>query len=397
MLKKIDSFMCGKFFIYSVLIVFFKPLLFFYYPTINSIFNVAMMLFGIAIFIYYVLNLIKGYKISSLQLAIMGYFIVLAIATIIGTHDYGMLLRTCGKWLSISIYSELLITKHHEKFLSILNKFILVLILLQFLSVLIFPNGILNINNVQIYFLGNENTTTMTVILGTLYTMLYSYYKNNRLSMLSIAVLLMTTVIYIITWSATAIVGLLMLYFFLFCLYKKNKKLFKVFNFRNYLIFAIVGFILLVLFQFQNLFSFFIEDILHKELTLSGRIFIWDGCIEYIKSNFLLGLGVQEYSMRLSTIGIFHAHCTFLNILLEGGILGLVCFLNILRVISKPMKKHKKNEIVNIISFGLFIYLVTAIVEVYQDSQMVYIFMVLGYCSNIICKECKNEKNISSN
>ena len=397
MLKKFDDFMSSKIFIYFAFIVFFKPLLFYYYPMINYAFNIAMILVGIFILIYYLLNLIKNYKISSLQLAIFGYATVLSISTIIGTHDYGMLFRTLAKWLSISIYTELLLINHREKFLSCLNNLIISLIFLQGISVLLFPNGILNVHNVEIYFLGNENTATMTIILGTLYTILYCYHKYNKISRLSFVILFVTTFICFVTWSATAIVGLMMLYFYLFFLYKKNKNLFKIFNYRNYFIFSICLFVLLVLFKFQNIFAFFIEDILHKDLTLSGRVSIWNSCIEFIKSNFFLGIGVQEYSMRLNNIGIFHAHCTFLNVLLEGGILAFVCFLNIFRIIGGSIKKHMNHQVVSIISFGIFIYMITSIVEVYQDSQMVYIFMVLGFYSNILCKECKNEKNISSN
>ncbi|MFR3202482.1 MAG: O-antigen ligase family protein [[Clostridium] leptum] len=72
----------------------------------------------------------------------------------------------------------------------------------------------------------------------------------------------------------------------------------KLFNFRNYLILNILLFFVIVIFRMQNLFAFLIEDILHKNLTLTGRTVIWDRTLELIGEKPILGHGVPFYEDR---------------------------------------------------------------------------------------------------
>ena len=79
----------------------------------------------------------------------------------------------------------------------------------------------------------------------------------------------------------------------------------------------------------QNLFAFLIEDILHKNLTLTGRTVIWDRTLELIGEKPILGHGVPFYEDRKLQYAIetkwinkaagLHAHDRFLETLYRGG------------------------------------------------------------------------------
>ena len=69
-----------------------------------------------------------------------------------------------------------------------------------------------------------------------------------------------------------------------------------------------------------------------NESSASYRLQIWKVAIRIIKDNFLLGLGLgympfkRTFERYLSTLGIFHAHNTFIEIFAEMGVLGFFFF-----------------------------------------------------------------------
>lgn len=392
-IHKTDKIIFNSYFIFATLLVLFKPLIFFYYPVVNQLFNVAMLISGAIILAYYALNVIKTRKISELQIAILALIAIFSVSTLILSRDFSTLFKIYGRWFIISIYCELLITKRKAKFLRILSILCLSLIIGQFLSVLLFPQGIINANpefNVYIYLLGSDNTTTITLLLGALFVLFYADYSNNqvykRLATMSI---ILTSLTFVLTWCATGIVGAIMLLGFYFLIYKRKADYSKFLNLRTYLIIALALFLIIVIFRLQNLFGFFVEGVLHKDLTFSYRTLIWDSCIYYIQHYPLIGIGIQDFAARLVALNIYHAHCTFLQVLLEGGILGFLAFLNIFRVVWKKLRQCSSYKGASIIAFGIFIYFITGLVEVFQDSQMLYIFLVLGYYSPILYKDPK--------
>ena len=368
----------SRLFIFLAFFVFFKPLSFYYYDFLNKICNILMLVLIGIIDILYIKQCIKNKKISKIQIYIMGYVLILLLSTIMGTKDFNFFIKVYMKWISISFYTEMLIKNNLNLYLKTFSNFIFSITVINFFSIIIFPNGVIQPNGVSIYFLGNDNTSTINLVLGALFILLKDYYLYRRMTPISIIDIIMVTVSYIITWSATGLVGVAIMLLFILCLYKKNK-LNKIFNAKTYLIIAIFAFIAIVIFRLQNYFEYIIVGVLKKDLTFSQRTFIWDNCLNYIQKKPIFGLGVQEFSARLEKIGIYHAHCTLLNVLLEGGVLGLIFYLNIFVQIIKRLNKYKSSEICNILSIGICIYFICGIVEVFQDSQMLYIFIVLSY------------------
>lgn len=382
-LKKIkkfnDSIIYNTYAVIFIFLAFFKPLLLYYYDNVNKIYNVVMAICGIFIIISYIVNLFITKKISKLQISIILFMASLFISTLFGTRDFTTFFKTYIKWLAISMYTEMLIKNEPKKLLDCLSKIIFVYIILHFLTMLIFPNGIFNPDGMTaVLFLGNDNTTTITVTLGILFICFRSFYYYKRLDLMSILSLILILFVYLKNWSVTSLIGLFLVITYFIFFYKRNINT-NIFNFKNYVIGGLLCFLFLVVFRIQNNFQWFIENILNKSVTFTGRTNIWDNCLFFIKNNFILGLGVQEFEVREKLISIFHAHCTYLNILLEGGIIGFIFYLNIFRITYAKIKNIKGNELLNMLSFGIFIFLFVGIVEVYQDSQMLYIFLVMIY------------------
>lgn len=382
-----------------VFLSFLKPLSLYYFNTINSIYNIWMALTGLVVSTVYFRRYVLKRDVSGIQKAVMFFMATLLISTIMGTKNFSSYIKTYFKWLSISVYTEMLIKNNLDGLLKNLSNVIFSYIIINIISMFIFPQGIANPDGLTpVFFLGNDNTTTLTLVLGTLFIVLSSYYYYEKLNKISVLAVALVTGLYVRNWSVTALISMSILIFYLVFLYKRNKKQ-KIFNYENYIILGIILFGAIVIFRIQNNFAEIIEAILHKSVDFTGRTQIWDNCINYIKQRPLLGWGVDEFENRLNSIGIFHAHCMYLNILLEGGIIALLAFYKIFWVIFKKIKNVKNCEIKNMISFAFLIYFISGLVEVYQDSQLIYVFIVMTYFVDVINKKqeekemIKNEKN----
>ena len=127
----------------------------------------------------------------------------------------------------------------------------------------------------------------------------------------------------------------------------------------------------------QNYFDFIIVDLLNRDLTFTGRTYIWDKAISLIKDNMVLGLGFSDMELRIKAIGIYHAHSAYLNVLLESGIIGLIFYNSIFIECGSCINKSKNKDIKNILSFLFFTLFILSINEVYVQLQIIYLVFAL--------------------
>lgn len=87
---------------------------------------------------------------------------------------------------------------------------------------LLFPNGIINLDGMTpVFFLGNDNTTTLTLVLGTLFIMIKSFYYHKKMDYVCWLSIVLVTIMYFRNWSVTSLLSMLLLIFFVIFIYKK--------------------------------------------------------------------------------------------------------------------------------------------------------------------------------
>ncbi len=365
-------------------LIFIKPDCISLYSSINQIVNIISILFGLIILLLF----FSQKKISKLQLSIILFIFLLFISTTLYSHDFWFFIKLYFNFMIISIYTELLIKTNLEKFLKCISFLIFNLIFINSITVLIYPNGLHNIDGY--YFLGYDNSTVITVVLGIFVMIIASHYFKNRISFLTYLAIIIALLTYIDVWAVSCMIAMSLLIFFVIFIYKRNTL--KTFiNFKLLFIFFIILFFSIVIFRLQDTFSYLIVDVFHRDMTFTGRTYIWDRCLYYIKDNFLLGLGVENYDTRYLVKNIYHAHSTFLNILLEGGIIGLLSYLNIFRVVGTKLKDVINNEYAKIVTFSLFIYFIATLVDVIHNSQMLFVILNIGFYSSYILNHEKEK------
>ena len=70
-------------------------------------------------------------------------------------------------------------------------------------------------------------------------------------------------------------------------------------------------------------FSFIIQDIMGRSMTLSGRTTIWPVALKMISEKPWIGYGIRDYKWITSSLGrswAVHTHCQYLEWAFTGGI-----------------------------------------------------------------------------
>lgn len=393
--EKLQMLLLNNTFLISFIIfVFLKPYFISEFNVTNIISNVFLTFFSFLIVLLYILK--KRY--SKYQIVLFLFLIVSLIPTVIYGHDIIEWSKLFIKTFSISVYTELLIKYSLNKLFTSLICVLYPLIFLTFVTTLIWPNGIFGN---EIILLGYDNSTVVLMITGSLLILisfLYLYKDDSRKILIGFLPFLFSIVTYFIRWSVGAMLGCLFVIFMFFCIYFINKlklkKLNKLLSFRFFYILSLIFFVLIVCLGIQKYFSFLIVNILHKDITLTNRTYIWLRCFKEISQHPFLGLGIMKYSNRLDLYGIYHAHCNFLNILLESGFIGFFINVYLWLLVSNSLDKTKNCLIKYVIIVSLSSYLLMTSIDVIDNCELLYITLCISYFAPYLCrKKDKNDNN----
>ena len=98
----------------------------------------------------------------------------------------------------------------------------------------------------------------------------------------------------------------------------------------------------------------------------------------------VFGWGVMESTFSYASIHASHAHNYFLQIVLEGGFVGLCCFVVLVAVVCKQLYKAKETRAGFLLSGFLFCFFVMSLDESYGMSVPIYGTFVFMYHVNEI-------------
>lgn len=370
------------------------------YLTANfAIVNKIYLVFQILAFliIVFILTKNKNFKLSKVNLVIILYFIVLNFSTILNNASIFECLYLSFRVITFCLIVEYGLRFDTENFLKAVKYYFVFSVLLNFLSILIYPNGMYIDKNVgyhQNWILGYKNIHILFIIPAILFSFLYSYYKFNKLKLRNYLFLLISIVSIIMVDSSTSLVGLLTITAFIIFNKLFNKD--RIFNIKNYLIFIVSLFLGIIVFKIQEKFKFIIENIFHRSLNFTNRTYIWEYVIDFIKKKPLIGYGVENQIVRYNKttyLKSIHAHNEILEIIYKSGIIGLAFFSYIVILCTKELMKDKDNIIVKFVSVIFFTYALMMLTEVYSYEYFMFLFVI---CYNIkyLLKRGKNENNI---
>ncbi|MDE6670624.1 MAG: O-antigen ligase family protein [Ruminococcus sp.] len=263
-----------------------------------------------------------------------------------------------------------------------------VFVYINLLTIIMFPHGLYSTPNYDAnWFLGYKNIQIRTILPIVGISIISSYYKYNRCNFNVILLILCSLLTFILNGSSTSIVGFA-IFLLLFIIYK-NRKLPKIFSLKNGIIVTILFFVLIVILKAQYLFDFFIEDILHKNLTFTGRTIIWERVLRLISQKLMLGYGYltsDHYVHLLKSPFFTHPHNYILYVMMNGGLVLTAILLIGYGFANKTLKATRDSIYSKTILFVLFSFLIMGLTEAITGTILLYPVLIMAMEADKILK-----------
>lgn len=352
---------------------------------------------NVGILIIYICHKKKLFFSKEIVLMIL-YYVSLIVSSFFNKNDYMDLINTS----LITIFGcYILFELLRVDLKNALNAFLIILeiyVYINFITLIIWPNGLLEAQTeYPKWFLGIDNLHIVYILPAIVVSYIYSYLnsKEKKISVRSKIFTLVCVVSLILRMSITSIIGItaFIVVNVLLNLIKERK----IINFYSVYVFMIGLYLAVVMFRLQNVFAFLITDILGKDLTFTGRTYVWDYVIKSIMRKPLFGYGnvklIENIYFNNWVHNFSHPHNLMLNILFKGGIFSFGIFTSILINLAQRMKKFSNEKVYNVVLSFIFTFLLMSLTEVFNLEYFFAILVIIG----VLClKEKANEENISN-
>ena len=368
----------GGYFKYIILLLPFLMSPIVYTLTMPAFAN-FLLAYKFVSFLFIVQSYLVNGKFSNLDIAVFGYFVIWFISLIINGGNIIEYLKEVVVILSFLFIIEDAFNKSRaSELLDAMTCILFAELSVNFVGMLLFPNGLWRtVSNYGIEtpyaFLGLQNQITPIYIVAEMLLFLQIYRANLRIKPLSVFRGIVLILNMILSTSSTGVVGCILVPVLYVIGYKHRN----IINIRTAVIIAFMIFVLFVIFRYQNIFSFFINGILHKSLTFTSRTGIWDRALGMIWEKPLLGYG---YGTLASVVIDRNAHNFYLQILLQTGVLGLVWYFTVLRKALSGCWRNMKSTGSLIIASCLFGYMICFVFEVYSQAWLI---ILLSFAYNV--------------
>lgn len=340
---------------------------------------------------FFILFLFIRYKqtISSI-----GWILALIYSTIlissIFNNTFSIAVKSYIPGLAMCMVFEFWLRFDFDDFMSTLSKILVLYVLLNFLCVLLFPEGMYQDSLYTLnWLLGYKNTHFGYIILSITLLVINSYKSNRKLNIwIALFCGLGCVSLFLVdSVMASAILCLYCIMLFLVYIQGASKyvaQVIRYINLKNILILGLLINLLILFFQTNSTISGFFAQVLGvfgRDASFSGRVPIWNATIDLICASPIFGYGIiesNEYVRISGILGGTHAHNYLLNLLVMGG---LVCLIEHTYLYVFVTKKLQNNDSFNIrvLHIVIGLYFLSGITNVNFYSVLFNPIFILAY------------------
>ena len=374
------------------LIPFFEPRCMpVFFPKISYI---LYTLLPCPVLLIFALFTIKRKCFTKIIVYILLFMSILLFSTIINNGDLKEILKISFEVIGLTLLINYGLTNDAKNFLDCSNIFFTLLVFINLTTIILYPNGMYidSSNYTENWFFGYRNIHILFILPAIIFNFSRSYYLNYNLNKYNYIYLITCLVSMILSKSGTSIIGLFLIVALL-SLYRAKRT----FSIKRYANISLTAFVSIVILRIQEIFKFIIVDIMKKDLTFTGRTYIWNDVEGLILKKPLFGYGQEFKNIRLikTRIPSYHAHNQFLEIAYKTGAVGMLIFLIIISLCVKKLNNFKEYSIAKFFSICLFAVLIMMITEAYVANNILYLFVIFYNVDNLIkVRGEKNEENI---
>ena len=295
------------------------------YHALNKFINLIQMI--VTIFLIVKVFCLKNRKVSKLLFGEFLFFSTWLFCFFINESNVVGVIKIAITAMGFELLIEYTLLKN--EFPVLIKSFVVMYIFLLSANLYLmiknfgWINGITNSMYDHFSYLESDNGTNGYVQGSLLFGLLYSRIVNTKKYFPLIIILFLCILNEYRIWSASTVLGI-----FIFIIYFLFRKYFLKLKYSP-LIIAISIYIGITYFRIQYIFSDIIVNYLHRDINMTGRPELWDRGLGMFKSSPIFGIGVVNYPLDNVTV----------QILVNGGIVLLIFFINLLVQVLKNINK----------------------------------------------------------
>ena len=367
-----------------------------YYVDKYSLITCFLMVFVIIILISK-MKLIFSKENKKINFWIILYVSIIGLSALYNNLNPEQGIIYCIKILEIFLFWEYInAIRYEDKVLNIFYKITLFYVIITDVLILFFPTLYKHYGN---YLLGNKfNVSYMHIFLAILFIQLNKYKEQKKYFFKTKVILffLMIIVISVKINCTTSIIGGI----FLFILYLLPLRLKKILiSSKIVIITLLISTTFLLIFSQvlqTRLVSYIIVDILHEDVTLTGRMEIYNQIFPILSNKFILGHGYgNSYQILMNLINYPNTQNGILECIFNYGIFGTSCLLIIIYNIFKKLEKNENKIRYYPIIINIYIYILLASIEITFGLYFITLLAIIN--NNVLTGDEKNEKDRNFN
>lgn len=372
--------------LYLFLVNLFIILPHFKTPYMDQIGSVDMVfnLWRVISAIYIILKVLKKPKISSLVFLFIIFQAIYLFSTVFNAGNIRECILATASILSLSMYLDMTLnSEDYEITLEVLRLIFELLVYINLITVITIPDGMYKDWTWRNWFLGTDNQHVIYYIVGSTVSIICSWRKQRYFR--TVIFLLAAYITTFITFSGTAVGGMVVyaLLIILLTLFLRNTKI----PFSIFFAFPITIFLMVVVLRVQDIFAVIITDWIGKDLTFTGRTFIWDRAIYWFTQSPIIGYGIEYSNLHTEKTIFPSTHNTILGYAYNGGLMALVTFSCIITIVGKQLSKLRSTYISKIISAAIAVLFFMMIFEEYKQNCLYTLYLLAYNLPNILQKE----------
>lgn len=334
-----------------------------------------------------------SYKPTGFVWSVFAYIFYLIVISFIEktpTADIHLII-THVKMLAFLGLMEYELKKNYSATVRILFVILLVYVMMDFASILLFPRGMYFAStswnewssSVQAQWLyGNKNNRIQWYVMLILLACMRQMTKKGLGFQLSSFFILIVSVIYpllvdsMTSWGVMLIIATGMIWGLFFKSEKKPR-------INTYIVYG--GYVILLGLVITGAATFLrplVEGVFGRDMTFTDRMTIWIETIKHIGQKPIFGWGIfsgEGSAEILGSAAFTSAHNQLLHTLWQGGVVGLLLLIIIFIVLAQQLNKKKSRNLHLFLNFVVFAIFIEMIFESILGAYAMWYALLLCY------------------
>jgi len=373
----------------------FIPTVLKFIPSTVFIYNILQYFKLFSILILLLFYILSG-KYSKIMILVLLFCIANFITSAINGVINASLITDSLLYLGFAVIAELALKYNFEKFANVSFKLLAFLGIINFILILIYPNGLnflatlyKNSENPH-YFLCIDNAMFRTLAPLLFFSFYYfdkyksKYLRFNNLFPFAMIIMVGLSLIIVKTGAGIGSYGVAIILAILYMILKKKC------NITIYFIGYFLFFLVIILLNNQHIASL-ISSIFGRSITFTGRASLWEAALDMIYKSPIVGYGNIGDAISIWG-GYFSSHNLLLDLCIHGGIISVFFFV-LVWLYSAYRKNNISNNLSNIIFIMTFAIMINGLLEAGITSFLFTLFVL----SADICLNEENQVSLKTN